>query len=97
MGDRVLVLKFLYPFSEPSRWDVVVFKNPTDPVGDTQNYIKRLVGLPDERLLLADGDVFATPLGTATADLAIQRKPEYIQCAVWLSVYVSDFIPVNAS
>ena len=97
MGDRVLVLKFLYPISEPSRWDVVVFKNPTDPVGDTQNYIKRLVGLPDERLLLADGDVFAAPLGTATADLAIQRKPEYIQRAVWQPVYDSDSIPVNAS
>jgi signal peptidase I len=95
MGDRVLVLKFLYPFSEPSRWDVVVFKNPTDPVGDTQNYIKRLVGLPDERLLLADGDVFAAPLGTPTADLEIQRKPEYIQRAVWQPVYDSDFIPVN--
>ncbi len=97
MGDRVLVLKFLYPFSEPKRWDVVVFKNPTDPVGATHNYIKRLVGLPDERLLLADGDVFAAPLGTPTADLEVQRKPEYIQRAVWQPVYDSDFVPVNPS
>ena len=28
MGDRILVLKCLYPFSEPDRFDVVVFKNP---------------------------------------------------------------------
>lgn len=95
MGDRVLVLKFLYPFSEPGRWDVVVFKNPTDPVGDTQNYIKRLVGLPDEELLLADGDVFAGPPGTEVEELEVQRKPEHIQRAVWQPVHDSDFIPVN--
>ena len=44
MGDRVLVLKYLYEFFEPDRWDVVVFKNPVDPIGPSQNYIKRLVG-----------------------------------------------------
>jgi signal peptidase I len=95
MGDRVLVLKFLYPFSAPKRWDVVVFKNPTDPVGDTQNYIKRLVGLPKERLIIVDGDVFAAPTGTPTERLRVQRKPEFIQRAVWQEVYDSDFIPVN--
>jgi signal peptidase I len=97
MGDRVLVLKFLYPFSEPKRWDVVVFKNPTDPVGATHNYIKRLVGLPEERLLLADGDVFAAPTGTPVDSLRIQRKPEHVQRAVWQPVYDSDYIPVNRS
>src|SRR5688572_12805795 len=27
-GDRILVLKYLYLFGEPQRWDVVVFKSP---------------------------------------------------------------------
>ncbi|MGA0287092.1 MAG: S26 family signal peptidase [Phycisphaerales bacterium] len=95
MGDRVLVLKFLYPFSAPSRWDVVVFKNPTDPVGDTQNYIKRLVGLPNETLLLADGDVFTGAPDADPGALRIQRKPEHIQRAVWQPVHDSDFVPTN--
>src|SRR4051812_8706184 len=45
-GDRILVLKYLYLFQEPSRWDVVVFKSPVEPaINDyQQNYIKRLVG-----------------------------------------------------
>lgn len=59
MGDRILVLKYLYSFFEPKRFDVVVFKNPTDP---TENYIKRLIGLPDEAIWLADGDVFAAEI-----------------------------------
>src|SRR4051794_37208964 len=29
-GDRILVLKYLSLFQEPSRWDVVVFKSPAD-------------------------------------------------------------------
>ena len=28
-GDRILVLKYLYLFQEPERWDVVVFKSPS--------------------------------------------------------------------
>lgn len=29
-GDRILVLKCIYQFFEPRRWDVVVFKNPLE-------------------------------------------------------------------
>lgn len=94
-GDRVLVLKYLYAFFEPKRWDVVVFKNPPDPVGDYQNYIKRLVGLPNEQLLLLDGDVWTAPLGAPLSDFKVQRKPEYVQRAVWQPVHDSDFIPID--
>lgn len=62
-GDRILVLK--WPLETgiealgPARWDVVVFKDPSD--GET-NFIKRLVGLPEEVLVILDGDVFTAPL-----------------------------------
>jgi signal peptidase I len=94
MGDRILVLKCLYPFAPPDRFDVVVFKNPTDPVGDTQNYIKRLIGLPDEKIWLVDGDVFAGPAGAPGLEgYFVQRKPDYVQRAVWQPVSDSDLIP----
>ena len=95
MGDRVLVLKYLYAFSEPKRWDVVVFKNPTDPNGDAANFIKRLVGLPNEQLLMLDGDVFTAPLGADRSQFAVARKPEHVQRAVWQEVHDSDFMPVD--
>ncbi|MHC4775095.1 MAG: S26 family signal peptidase [Planctomycetota bacterium] len=97
MGDRILVLKSLYPFAEPDRFDVVVFKNPTDPDGDAENYIKRLIGLPNEAVWLVDGDVFAGPAEEPDDHAAyeIQRKPEHIQRAVWQPVHDSDFMPVN--
>jgi len=95
VGDRVLVLKYLWPFMAPQRWDVVVFKNPPDPVGETQNYIKRLVGMPDESLLLVDGDVFVGPPGASSNDLRIARKPEMVQRAVWQPAYDSDWQPTD--
>lgn len=94
-GDRVLVLKSLYPFFAPRRWDVVVFKNPTDPVGDAQNYIKRLVGLPDEDLLIVDGDIFTGPRGGTAGQMRIQRKPEHVQRAVWQPVQDLDWVPID--
>jgi signal peptidase I len=92
MGDRILVLKSLYPFAEPKRFDVVVFKNPTDPVGEAANYIKRLIGLPNEQVWLADGDVFSKRNGER--EFRVRGKPEHVQRAVWQPVYHSDFIPV---
>lgn len=94
-GDRVIVLKSLYPFSSPDRFDVVVFKNPTDPVGPTQNYIKRLVGLPGEQLVIVDGDLFRGDLDVAPDRLQVARKPEFVQRAVWQPVYRAGYQPVD--
>ncbi len=88
-GDRILVLKGLYSFSEPKRWDVIVFKNPTDPRGEAGNYIKRLVGLPNETIWIADGDVFAKRADEE--EFRVQRKPEHIQRALWQPIHNSDY------
>jgi len=92
-GDRVLVLKTLYPFFEPERFDVVVFKNPTDTQGASANYIKRLIGLPGETIWIADGDIFAKD---GDPEFKIQRKSEHVQRALWRPVSNSDAIPTDA-
>ncbi len=91
-GDRVVVLKTLFPFFGPERFDVVVFKNPTDTQGLSANYIKRLIGLPGETLWIADGDIFAKRGDDA---FVIQRKPEHVQRALWMRVSDSDAIPTD--
>ncbi len=83
-GDRILVLKCLYQFVEPSRWDVVVFKNPLNP---PENYIKRLVGRPGETVEIIDGDVYING--------AIARKPAKVQEQLWMVVYDNDYRPVR--
>ena len=54
-GDRILVSKFAYEVGDPKRWDVIVFKFPGNA---KQNYIKRLVGLPNEKLWIRHGNVY---------------------------------------
>lgn len=84
-GDRIFVLKCIYQFSEPKRWDVVVFKYPTNP---RDNYIKRLIGLPNETVQLINGDVFI--------DGKIMRKPMNVQNELWMPIFVQDFQPLAA-
>jgi signal peptidase I len=58
-GDRILVSKFAYEFSDPERWDVIVFKYPGNA---KQNYIKRLVGLPNELIRIRHGNIYVADL-----------------------------------
>lgn len=67
-GDRVLTNKLIFgpriPFTTirlmewwaPQRWDIVVFKPPTGG-SEHPRLIKRVVGLPGERVELKDGKV----------------------------------------
>ena len=101
-GDRIFVFKYLYSIFEPQRFDVIVFKNPTDP---KMNFIKRLVGLPGEQIALVDGDVYwrdpARHTDIAGAPLwsqpgwRIARKPERAQREVWQPVFDSRYAPTS--
>ena len=88
-GDRILVTKFQYDFSDPRPWDVVVFKFPEEP---KVNYIKRLVGLPGQELKLEDGDVLTRPLGS-TKPWQILRKPPEKQHELQMVVHDDDHPP----
>ena len=73
VGDRLFVTKYTYgyskhsfPFSppifkgrlfqkEPKRGDVVVFKTPAD---NRTDYIKRLIGLPGDKIQFIDSNLF---------------------------------------
>jgi signal peptidase I len=80
---------------QPARWDVVVFKNPCDPVGDATYYIKRLVGMPGERFCIADGDVFTGDREMPVTGMRVQRKPEHVQRAVLQPLWNSDYAPID--
>jgi signal peptidase I len=54
-GDRVLVNKFIYRFTEPERGDVIVFKSVQ---GDDQDLIKRVVGVPGDEITVRGGRLF---------------------------------------
>ncbi len=78
-GDRILVNKQVSNFR---RFDVVVFKNPEQ---GHVNYIKRLVGLPNETLRIRKGDLWVRKQDED--HYAVQRKPYSVQKDIQLTVY----------
>jgi signal peptidase I len=84
-GDRILVDKFAYLFSDPQRWDVIVFRYPLDY---SRNFIKRIAGLPGERLRISrDGDIWVRPLAEPPSALKIAQKPRRVRERFYRRVY----------
>ena len=54
-GDQLIMDKLTYHFSEPERFDIIVF--PFQYQEDTY-YIKRIIGLPGETVQIYDGDIY---------------------------------------
>ena len=58
-GDSVVIQRLSYYFTDPKRYDVVVFPVHYDS-GSTEKtyYIKRVIGLPGETVQIIDGSVY---------------------------------------
>lgn len=53
--DNLIVEKLTYRFSDPKRYDIIVFPYPENP---KKHYIKRIIGLPGETVQIIDGYVY---------------------------------------
>ena len=101
IGDRLFVTKYSYGYSKhsfpfsppifkgrlfpsaPKTGDVVVFKTPSD---NRTDYIKRLIGLPGDRIQFIDGDLF---LNNNQVPKSLVSKTDIIYCGQ--SVDVNTF------
>lgn len=56
VGDRLIGLRIPYYFTDPKRGDIVIFKAPEATGEDAgQLYIKRVIGLPGETIVIRNG------------------------------------------
>lgn len=53
--EYLIVNRLTYRIDEPQRGDVIVFDAPNSPGVD---YIKRVIGLPSEKIKIADDEIF---------------------------------------
>jgi signal peptidase I len=78
INDRLIINKISYQLRNPDRGDIVVFEATDELV--KQNYkdafIKRIIGLPGERIDIRDGKVFVNGK-ILNEDAYIKEKPNY--------------------
>lgn len=73
-GERLLVDKLSYRFREPRHGEVIVFKYPADR---QKRFIKRIVGVPGDEILIRDFTVYVNgkPLEEASYILGPTLRP----------------------
>lgn len=69
-GDRLFGNRLAYKFSDPERFDVVIFKYPVD---EEENYIKRIIGLPGETVRIENAKIY---INDSTEPLEENYLPE---------------------
>jgi len=69
-GDYVLVDELTYLIRKPERGEVVVFHDPEDY---STYFIKRIIGLPGERITIASDTVTVYPNATSTTGLTLDE------------------------
>jgi signal peptidase I len=79
-GDRIMVTKYYYAASAVERYDVVVFRFP---LNQSRNFIKRVVGLPNEELKIHRGNLYVRPLGSSEP-FRIAPRTLRTQESVWI-------------
>lgn len=52
-GEYLMANKIVYRIKQPERGDVVIFK-----YSETQDFIKRIIGLPGDTVMLKDGQIY---------------------------------------
>lgn len=60
-SDYLIIDQLTYKFKDPVRGDVIVFRYPNDP---SKFFIKRIIGLPGDTVMVKDEKVYITPQNT---------------------------------
>ena len=94
-GDKILVDKIAFSLRGPKRFEIIVFKYPLNSI---KNFIKRCVGMPEEEMVIYQGDIWRRPahydeksgkwVSEKNADFELVKKSWREQEALW-SLYYS--------
>jgi signal peptidase I len=77
IDDRLIIEKVSYYFRKPVRGEIVIFNPPPNPaIADTSKvYIKRVIGLPGDRISIQSGKVYVN--NRALIEPYIAGPPKY--------------------
>ncbi len=71
-GDRLFGNRLAYKKEDPQRYDIVIFRYPDD---EKRLFVKRVIGLPGETVIIMDGKVYIDGNIEPLADSFCPEKP----------------------
>lgn len=84
-GEYILTSKITYKFRPIQRGDVVVFQSPKNPDID---YIKRIIALPGDTIMLKEGEVYIN-------DFITDEQYISAKSSLWDSGYMKEGLPIQ--
>lgn len=82
-GDYLIIDEISYRFREPKRGEVIVFKYPQN---ESQLFIKRIIGLPEEKIEISDNVIKVTKKDGQLLDL---KESSYLPSSIQTSGNIS--------
>lgn len=73
-GDRIFGNRLAYLLDDPERFDIIIFKFPDD---ESQLFIKRIIGLPGEKVEIKAGKVYINDAKTPLDDSFCRETPAF--------------------
>ncbi len=70
-GDNLMGFRLAYLLEEPERGDVIFFYFPDD---ERQKYVKRIIGLPGESVLIVQGEIYINGSSTPLEEDYLKEK-----------------------
>lgn len=72
-GDRLIGFKLSYVFNDPARGDIITFN---DPDGSNNVFVKRIIGLPGEKITVVSGKVYINDSKTPLTETYVNPSEE---------------------
>ena len=96
-GDRIIGNRLAYTFSDPQRFDIIIFRYPDD---ESQLFIKRIIGLPGETVEIIDGRIYINGSDEPLEDVETKEPSVLMKCRrtailLWATTGTTLWIPAT--
>jgi signal peptidase I len=78
-GEYVLINTLAYKFGSPRRGDIVEFQHQSDP---PESYIKRVIGVPGDRIRIEHGIVYVNSVALAEPYLVFRDTRSFAELTI---------------